>query len=107
MMETEFIDWLKDKETFLIDQVENSRPGFTEYDALILAGVRGALALNKQWLASGGIEYWKGNSPDISDGDPATLNRRKGGLVIRNMGRRARIRRASDLSSSARVTDIH
>jgi len=106
-METEFIDWLKDKETFLKDQIENSRPGFSEYDALILAGVRGALALNKQWLESGGVETWKENSPVISNDEPAAFNRNQGGIVVRNMGRRARIRRGSDLNSSARGTDIH
>jgi len=76
-METEFIDWLKDKEVFLTDQIENSRPGFAEYDALMLAGVRGALALYNQWLETGGAGSWKGNNPDIWDDESAMLNRKK------------------------------
>ena len=74
-MEMNFVDWLKDKEAFLNDEIENNRPGFNHIDIQLLGGVSGALRFYELWLESGGIATWRDNSSGISDQIPKAFKR--------------------------------
>ena len=55
----EFIDWLKDKEEFLQDEIENDRPDFTPIDVQRLDRVSAALHLYDLWLEAGKSAIWR------------------------------------------------
>lgn len=106
-METAFIDWLKNKEDLLTDQIENSRASFTTFDNLELEGVKGALRLYIQWLESSGAVTWSANNQDLSDQALTTFKQIEDVNGIRNNQRRTNLRRAIDLSNSAWGPDRH
>lgn len=58
-MKMDFIAWLKDKEEFLKDEIENNRPDFTPIDPQRLERVSGALHLYDLWLEAGGVAIWR------------------------------------------------
>jgi hypothetical protein len=106
-MKMEFMEWLKDKEEFLNDEIENCRPGFTHVDVMLLGGVAGALRLYDQWLRSDGVATWRENFSGDFAQIPTATNRRGETMAIRCNSRRASMRRSTDMRNITMASGCH